>query len=172
MTLPAQAAPLTTPAALAAMTARLAEAFDVIGKTRMQGVPVMHADLVVEPVGFEAYVEEDGQQAALGILITPWFMNLICLPLQGQATVAIGCVCERRIGGERLEFIGAHEATFGAYEMCSLFSPMFEFADQGTARATALEVLHALRKPPPSMPPGPEIPARRAFLFGRAGGRG
>lgn len=172
MTLPAHTSAAFAPATLTAITARLAVAFDAIGKTRMQGVPVMHPGLVVEPVGFEAYVEDDGMQAALGILITPWFMNLISLPLQGQATVAVGCVCERRFGGERLEFIGAHEATFGVYEMCSLFSPMFEFADQATARATASEVLQALRKAPEPLPPPVAIPARRAFLLGRAGGRG
>lgn len=165
--------PASPHADLAAQVAALTRVFSVIGNTRMQGVPVLHPGLVVETVGFEAYTDADGAQAALGILMTPWFMNLIWLPLQGQAAVPIGQVCERRFGGERFEFIGAHEATFGTYEMCSLFSPMFEFADQVTAHATAREVLGLLRKAPiaqAALASAP-IPGRRAFFLGRVGPR-
>lgn len=173
------AAPVSTAQAalpyvnLAAQAAALTRVFSVIGNTRMQGVPVLHSGLIVETVGFEAYTDIDGALAALGILMTPWFMNLIWLPLQGQAAMPIGQVCERNFGGERFEFIGAHEASFGAYEMCSLFSPMFEFADQATAHATAQEVLGLLRKAPiaPAALASAPIPGRRAFLLGRVGPR-
>ena len=161
--------PASPHADLAAQAAALTRVFSVIGNTRMQGVPVLHPGLVVETVGFEAYTDADGAQAALGILMTPWFMNLIWLPLQGQTAVPIGQVCERRFGGELFEFIGAHEATFGTYEMCSLFSPMFEFADQATAHATAREVLGLLRKAPIAQAALASAPilGRRAFLLGR-----
>ncbi|MCU7925204.1 MAG: [NiFe]-hydrogenase assembly chaperone HybE [Candidatus Thiodiazotropha sp. (ex Dulcina madagascariensis)] len=42
------------------------------------------------------------------------------------------------------EFILGEEAGIGRYQMCSLFSPVFEFADQATAVATAEAVMHAL----------------------------
>lgn len=163
--------PTSAHADLAAQAVALTRVFSIIGKTRMQDVPVLHPGLVVEAVGFEAYTDADGAQAALGILMTPWFMNLIWLPLQGQTTVPIGQVCERIFGGECFEFIGAHETTFGAYEMCSLFSPMFEFADQATALATAKEVLGLLRKEPiaQAVPASAPKPGRRAFLLGRVG---
>lgn len=151
---------------LAAQTAVLVRVFRVIGDTRMQGVPVLHPDLAVEALGFEPYTDTDGAQAALGILITPWFMNLIWLPLQGQGAMPTGQVCARTFGGECFEFIGAHEATFGVYEMCSLFSPMFEFSDQASARATAREVLAVLRTVPVA-PSSPLALGRRAFLMGR-----
>lgn len=158
---------------LTEQAAALTRVFSIIGNTRMQGVPVLHPGLVVEAVGFEAYTDADGAQAALGILMTPWFMNLIWLPLQGQTAVPIGQVRERSFGGERFEFIGAHEATFGTYELCSLFSPMFEFTDQATAHATAREVLGLLRKAPiaPAAPASAPISSRRAFLLGRVGPR-
>jgi [NiFe] hydrogenase assembly HybE family chaperone len=42
------------------------------------------------------------------------------------------------------EFISAREPLLGDYQSCSLFSPMFEFADPDGARATAVAALAAL----------------------------
>lgn len=149
--------------------AQLAALFTHIAHTRMAGVPVLNTALQVEAIGFECLPAGDGDAAGLGILITPWFMNLVCLPLQRDDSAAnVGRIHEESLGGQRFEFIGAHEAALGAFAACSLFSPMFEFADQATARATALEVLAHLRRPPaPAARPGP-VPARRSFLFGRS----
>lgn len=141
----------------------LTQAFRVIGETRMQGVPVLHPKLCVEAVDFEAV--DDG---AFGILITPWFMNLMWLPFDDAEAVPAGSTRMRELGGERLEFIGAQEMSFGAYEMCSLFSPMTDFVDQDAARKTASEVLRLLRKPLPK-PDVPLVPSRRAFITGRLG---
>jgi [NiFe] hydrogenase assembly HybE family chaperone len=149
--------------AVAARSQQLAQVFEVIGRTRMAGIPILHPGLAVEAIGFAPF--DASGNSALGILLTPWFMNLIWLPLtvtevtqrQGETTV-------REIGGERFEFIGAEETQFGAYELCSLFSPMFEFPDHATARATAQEVLDTLRRTPAA--PAPLLD-RRAFLFGR-----
>lgn len=161
--------------------AALEEAFRVIERTRMQGLPMLHPGLRVEALGFAplAHAQPELEQgaepqafdgrAALGILITPWFMNLILLPLAEAPALAVGRVRACVIGGARFEFIGAHEESFGAYAICSLFSPMFEFADHAAARATAEEVLKMLRAVPPSPEPEevPALPSRRAFLTGR-----
>ena len=46
-----------------------------------------------------------------------------------------------------LDVTGAHEAEgLGAWEQASLFSPMFAFADQPAAVATAREVMRLLRQ--------------------------
>lgn len=156
--------------ALSGQTAALRQCFERIGATRMYGVPVMHPKLRVEAIGFEPCADEDGGPAALGVLLTPWFMNLIRLPLQGTQCAAPGQSRAYRIGAERFDFIGAHEAGFGGYEMCSLFSPMFEFADHAAARATACEVLLALRGAERArqarLAEQPRA-GRRAFLTGR-----
>lgn len=143
--------------------AALEQAFRAIEATRMCGLPMLHAGLQVEAVGFAMQAIDEGS-AALGILITPWFMNLMLLPLDGTPMRPVGKVRVRNLGGERFEFIGAQEDGFGAYEMCSLFSPMFEFADQAAARATAVEVLSVLRRQEAQ---APSAPSRRAFLTGR-----
>ena len=156
---------------------RLVAAFEHIARTRMAGVPVLNPALSVEAVGFEPQHDSTGEPAVMGVLVAPWFMNLIWLP--ADATDDSHGVGETRlhvIGGERFEFIGAHEPDIGPYALCSLFSPMFEFADQAAARATAQAVLDALRAAPPVNSAAvvdarllPELPpARRSFLFGRS----
>ena len=144
----------------------LEHAFRAIGRTRMEGVPVLHAGLRVEALGFELVLEDGCAAAALGILVTPWFMNLMRIPLGEERALAPGQVRARTVGGERFEFIGAAEDSFGPYEMCSLFSPMFEFEGQDAARATAIEVLRVLRMPL-AVPDAPPAPSRRAFLTGQ-----
>ena len=163
-----------------------------IATTRMRGLPLLNSALQVEAVGFELVsamaagpagaqaVAAPEQTATVGILITPWFMNLVWLPLQRlEAAAHVGSKVTRHVGRECFEFIGAHENGFGDYEACSLFSPMFEFQSQRSAVDTAHAVLDALRQletatvPTPAVAPAqspdiPQAPARRAFLFGRS----
>jgi len=141
---------------LAARTALLETAFRDIACQRMAGVPVLHARLHVQAVGFEA-----AEGVAVGVLVTPWFMNLLRLPLGDDAAMLpVGAKADREVGLRRFEFIGAHEPVLGAFEACPLFSPMFDFADQAAAVATAQAVLQQLRPEP--------VPPLRGFLFGRS----
>ena len=144
--------------------AALEALFVHVAATRMAGIPILHPGLRVQAVGFEA--EGDEAAAAVGVLVTPWFMNLVWLPLAPQAdALPVGVTRERRVGRECFPFIGAHEEDFGAYEACSLFSPMGDFADHDAAIATARAVLDELRRPEP--PPPVPTASRRALLFGR-----
>lgn len=152
--------------ALQTQLARLEAVFRDIAATRMEGVPLLHAGLQVQAVDFAPEPEGD---FALGVLVTPWFMNLMRLPLGTAEVLAPGQVGAQRLGEHRLRFIGAHEAAFGPYEMCSLASPMFEFADQKAAVATAREVLVRLRS---SATPSAPDPRRRGFLLGRGSVQG
>lgn len=54
---------------------QLEERFDTISETRMQGLPIVNDSLSVEAVGFRATGEHE-----VGVLLTPWFMNLVLLP--------------------------------------------------------------------------------------------
>ena len=122
----------------------LARAFEAVRRERMQGVPMLNPALAVESVGFRPWREH-----WLGIVITPWFMNVVLMPRVTAAWQAIGERETRHhvFPGGVFEFIGGREATLGDYQACSLFSPMFEFADQREARATALAALDALFDP-------------------------
>jgi [NiFe] hydrogenase assembly HybE family chaperone len=148
---------------LAARVGVLESAFRAVERERMNGVPLLNAALAVQAVDFEA-----AEGIALGVLVTPWFMNLVRLPLhEGEQVLRVGECAPREIGTLRFDFTGAHEPGLGGFEACSLFSPMAGFADQAGAVATARQVLVQLRGRPASLPP-PQ-PARRGFLFGRRG---
>jgi [NiFe] hydrogenase assembly HybE family chaperone len=134
--------------------AALEALFRHIAATRMAGVPVLRADIGVHALGFEPL---DG--GALGVLVTPWFMNLVFLPPADAPALAVGATRARAVGLHRFEFIGGFEDDFGAWEACSLFSPMHEFADEAAALAVAREVLAELRR-------APAQPSRRALLTG------
>ncbi len=143
----------------------LQQAFEHIARTRMAGLPLVNPRLTVACVGFRA---EAGDDVALGVLVTPWCMNLVRLPLrEGVATLGPGEMGERDVGARRFDFVGTREDGVGAFEAASLFSPMFEFVDQSAALATAAEALRELRGRAEALP---EQPARRGFLFGRRAG--
>ncbi len=59
----------------------LVAAFSLIARTRMHDVPICNAQLQVEAVGFRLMPE--GHWA--GAMITPWAINLLCLPGQEEA---------------------------------------------------------------------------------------
>ncbi|WP_110970196.1 [NiFe]-hydrogenase assembly chaperone HybE [Pseudomonas huaxiensis] len=145
----------------------LARRFRDIADTRMRGLPLLHPALGVEVVGFAwQHIGPQASPGLLGILITPWCMNLIWLP-DGTEVPGEGEVREYLIGDERMDFISVHDEVFGAYQSCSLFSPMFDFADANGARETAVHVLSLLRRPPVEAPANP---SRRGLLFGRLRG--
>jgi len=87
-------------------------------------------------------------------------MNLIWLPENRGTLLAQGASGEHQFGGQCLTFIGADGEGIGGYESCSLFSPMFEFADQDAARQTAEQVLALLRDAPERAPERPAISRR------------
>lgn len=151
---------------LAQAVAGLAARYAHIAHSRMAGLPVVNPVLQVQAVGFERLPSEPA--VGLGVLITPWFMSLVRLPLDDGAQARMAGATQRQtraVGGSRIDFIGHDEAGLGRFESCSLFSPMEAFADQRSAVEVAQRVLLGLRSAQAAMP---EQPARRGFLTGRS----
>ena len=124
-------------------TAALERRFEAIGRTRLQGLGLLHPRLRVQALGWQA--QDDG--SAWGVLITPWFLNLVRRPGPQEAALAVGRTARRTLGMDHeLEFLGAEDEVIGRYEAVSLFSPMHAFADQAAAVTTAWEVLGLLRR--------------------------
>ena len=119
---------------------RLTAAFRAAA-ARMQGLDVVNPALAVEAVGFAPWDEH-----WLGVMLTPWFMNLTLLPRNARVwqPLAIGAKRRYTFPAGEYEFVGANDAAVGAYHVCSLFSPMHEFADQETARLVATLAREAL----------------------------
>ena len=183
----------STPPTAAALQQRvhaLTRHFVRVQAERMAGIPLLNPALSVEAVGFEwaAQTEDEAGSppVAEGVLVTPWFMSLVRLPLavlpHGNR---VGCRAVRRFGNERFDFIGGHDEAIGWHETCALFSPMNGFSSQALARETALASLALLRPaadapailPTAASPatsasqtnpatPAEPVPARRSFLLG------
>jgi [NiFe] hydrogenase assembly HybE family chaperone len=119
---------------------RVGDAYERIWRTRMQGLPFLNERLRVEAVGFR---EWQGQW--LGALVTPWCLNLLLLPGNGEWTpLAAGAERFVAFPAGRFRFIAGHEASLGESHSCSLFSPVLEFTDHEAARLTAEAALAGL----------------------------
>jgi [NiFe] hydrogenase assembly HybE family chaperone len=172
---------------------RLAESFRAVA-TRMDGLAFINPSLCVEAIGFAPW-----QGHWLGVLLTPWFMNLILAPRDAASWPSLKPGDKRcyHFPAGAFDFIGARDELAGEYQMCSLFSPLLQFDDQETARRVAELAREALfdganaekpdlpsgnLSPPPasaSTNPGPlekleaqlEVPqSKRDFLRGRWSG--
>ncbi|MDP1904702.1 MAG: [NiFe]-hydrogenase assembly chaperone HybE [Pseudomonadota bacterium] len=138
--------------------AALEAVFRHIAATRMAGVSLLNPALEVEAVGFRPWRED-----WVGVLITPWFMSLICLPGPDSAyePLSSGSKQDVALPSGDYEFLSAHEDALGHYLTSSLFSPMFEFPDMARAREVAEAVLAEVFKPadvvPPVIPPAPPV---------------
>lgn len=135
----------------------LCQIYQRIAQTRMAGLPMLNARLVVETVGFAAL----GEAHLLGVLITPWLMSLVHAPAVADLRPqAVGRVQRLTLCAQRFEFLSAFDDQFGRHATCALFSPMDEFHNAPHARAVAEDVLRSLRAPAPNA-------GRRALLLGR-----
>lgn len=160
----------------ATLFARQLEAtFRDIHANQMRGVPIVNAALNVKAVGFQ---ERDGH--ILGVLITPWFMNLVQAPLPdtGGPTRASGEKVLLGFPSGDYEFTAVNRDQAGdlpPYLACSLFSPMFYFTTMLQAIETAQAALVSLMDPtlhpayrpaPASNTPVAARTGRRALLTG------
>lgn len=128
-------------ALLAPRTQALVADFTEVWHGKMRDVPMVNKLLQVQAVGFQVH---DGRP--LGVLITPWFMNLIQLPAEGEDWSGL-TPGEKEIiafpSGDYEFLHNAREQT-GGYKACSLFSPMGEFKTQNQALDVASAVMVAL----------------------------
>jgi len=133
-----EAGPATAP--LPDPSLRLNTAFVEVAR-RMAGLGFLNPALRVEAVAFEPW-----QGHWLGVMVTPWFMNLVLLPreLEAWRPLAVGAKRKLRFPAGVYEFIGADDAMVGEHQTCSLYSPMLEFEDQAAARLVARLAREAL----------------------------
>lgn len=135
---------------------------------RMRGLPVHNSALKVELVGFERVGAD-----LVGIVVTPWFMNLTVLPPEGDSVEA-GATVKRAFPSGAYELTGGWLDGVGAIATLSLFSPIDCFDDPAAARLAAEAVIDAVlaapappEPAPAPAPPPPKTLDRRA-LFGGA----
>lgn len=150
-----QASPLAAPTErsggeqlLATLSADLPRRFEAAFKEihvgQMRGVPLLNETLEVKAVGFHVH-----EGRVLGILITPWFMNIVLAPGPEEDWSAVVPGAKEFIAfpSGHYEFVGANRPETGPYKACSLFSPMFDFTSMLQATETARAALAALFDP-------------------------
>ena len=108
---------------------------------RCKGSHSSIAAVGVEAIGFAPW-----KHYWLGVMVTPWSMNLLLAPRDPGAWRPLPAGEKRRytFPAGSFDFISAHADAIGEYLICSLFSPLLEFADHETARHTALLAREAL----------------------------
>ena len=142
----------------------LEKVFQIIHQTSMKDTPLCNDAVRVQAIGFRPHNNQ-----AMGIVLTPWFMNLVLAPLPGQ-DFPDGRVGDRRaltLPVGQVDFMIGELMGFGRLDSCSLFSPVFDFPDHQTAYDTAQAVLDALFAPPPQQ--AESGVSRRNLLRGKMG---
>jgi len=167
-------------------TPRIESVFRRIGRESFADIDLCNRALEVRAVGFAP--REHGWS---GIVITPWFLNLMLFP-STSAWQHLG-VGERRIlelPAGSFEVLGGEDGELGEYAYCPMFSTMSLFESQREAVEVAEELIRQLTDPvtadvvrqrnptglqwnaPPAESTVEFHPARRDFLRGRAAAAG
>ncbi len=157
-------------------TAFLEAHYRQVWQTRMHDLPFVNAALSVEAVGFASC-----QGDWLGVVITPWFLNLLLISGGGQLWGDIPAG-ERRylnLPCGTLQFIADDDPDIGPYQYCPLIAPVSGLADMAQARQAADDALKTIlgqtvNAPQPTAAPGTEEKppvSRRAFFRRLAGKR-
>jgi [NiFe] hydrogenase assembly HybE family chaperone len=142
-----------------------------VGDAQMRDLPLYNEALEVEAVGFRICGE-----GLVGVVITPWFINAIHLPILSTPVEwsKIGHKVEHRLPSGSVVFTRGGDVVTGAYDALSLHSPVIAFTSQEMARCEAGTCLDRLFESPQTAAKTMDLlesPSRRAFLRGGVGGQ-
>lgn len=127
---------------------------------KVKGMPIYNPTLAVEAVGFRLH---EGRQ--VGVIVTPWFMNLTVLPCaEDQQTWVSGGSVRLGFPSGTYDFVVNRLEDVGLVGACSLFSTMFEFTDHEAAQLAARTIADAVFEPEQAAP-APTV-SRRQLLGG------
>lgn len=121
--------------------------FRHVWQTRMHDLPFVNRALGVEAIGFQRL---DGDW--LGVVITPWFLNLLLVSGGGQLWGDIPAG-ERRylsLPCGTMQFIADDDPDIGPYQYCPLIAPVDQLPDMATARVVAADAIRTVFASPQS----------------------
>ena len=119
----------------------LERAFNRILDEQMRGIPILNNRLKVQTLGFQEF-----KGRLIGILITPWLMNMVMLPGEDDdwSALKLGKKQPHRFPSKTFKFMVNEFDGIGKCQTYSLFSPMNEFINQDHALAAAQSFLDTL----------------------------
>lgn len=119
---------------------QLTQRFQRIAHERMRGLPFYNSNLQVEALGFT-----EVRPGYLGVLITPWFINLILLFRdQSPSSSVVGHRYTHKLPSGEQDFMIGEDEELGRYDFISLASPTSKYKSQQQAQNFALQKLRAL----------------------------
>ncbi len=120
---------------------KLEKAFLKVQLEQMQNVPILNDALKVEATAFIKYKDN-----CLGILITPWFMNVVLLSDKPEVEqkLEIGSKQEHKFPSGSYEFTVNEVDGVGYYQSHAIYSPMMDFNNQTDAKIKADEFMTQL----------------------------
>ncbi|HEY9079397.1 [NiFe]-hydrogenase assembly chaperone HybE [Magnetovibrio sp.] len=121
--------------------ARIVAIYRRIDLERMQDLPFRNDALQVEAVGFC-----DWHGDRLGVIISPWFINLVLVPGADTdwSVYRHGDKVQYVFPAGRYDFVHGDLEDFGFIQSCSLMSPVGDVQDQDTARLIGEEVMRLM----------------------------
>lgn len=159
---------------------QLVARFSHIGDSAMRDLPIYNRALQVDAIGFKAI-----GAGWLGVLITPWFINVMLLPIQKQqAMVPLGEKVSHTLPSGEHEFTVGEDDELGRYDFLTLASPTLRYKSHQAARDAASKALGKLLAPAEETDAAiveqpvhfvsaeQKSKARRAFLRGLINGGG
>jgi [NiFe] hydrogenase assembly HybE family chaperone len=184
--------PALAPPSISPATARdedpsslLAAHYERLWATRMHDLPFVNPALAVEVAGFRRCSGD-----WVGVVITPWFLNLFLIDGGGSLWGDIPAGERRYVGLPcgTVQFIADVDPDFGPYQYSPLIAPVGSLPDMVTARQVAADALAAvflspadavaagamMAKPPPAAVDRDKVAetvSRRVFLRKLAGRR-
>lgn len=115
--------------------------FEEIYQQQIKGTPIENPALSVEAVGFQLWNNQ-----WVGILITPWFLNLMIMSAEktGWSKISADAQQQWQFPCGPISMLKNADDTLGLYYCCSLASPMSAFDSHESTRQTALEIMQML----------------------------
>ncbi len=120
---------------------RIEQSFQRIHLENMRGIPILNPQIGVQALGFQYW-----QDRALGVIITPWMMNLVMLPAQGEdwSQMELGHKQPHEFPSRSYKFMINDIEGIGPCQTYSMCSPMRDFSSHQQALQVAQDFLDAL----------------------------
>ena len=132
---------------------------------QMRELPIYNDGVPVVAHGFCGF----GDNELIGVLLTPWFMNVMLLPCRFTALNMAEIGKRQNVdlpAGPRIFIVGGDQV-IGRHRAHSLHSPVLQFRLPGQAEAEAKRAFAALMQAPPASPQASGAIDRRTLFVGR-----
>lgn len=128
-----------------AIVNNLAERFQQIGAERILGLPIYNDKLTVEAIDFQ-----ECKGGLIGVLVTPWFMNVMLLPedTRPYQMQELGEKVNYVLDSGEHEFVIGEDEAVGRYLFRTITSPTLCYKKQIAAVNAGSKALSTLLTPP------------------------